>query len=209
MSNKHGSPAFEQSYVIRSVTPTVGFLGELWVDPDDGSLWVCTQESPVVFTQILSHVEDHDHDGSPTQQLAAANTHGSPSASTHHSKYTDAEAVQAIVHFKTITIENPGAAEDISMYFTATAITISEIRAVLVGSSTPSVTWTVRHGTDRAATGAEVVTSGTTTTSTTSGDDVTSFNDATIVANSFVWIETTAQSGTVTEISITIGFTHD
>lgn len=35
---------------------------------------------------VASHTEDHDHDGSPTQQLLAANTHGSPSADTHHAK---------------------------------------------------------------------------------------------------------------------------
>lgn len=110
---------------------------------------------------------------------------------------------------KSITIENPTSSEDISAFFTNAAITISEIRAVLVGTSTPSVTWTVRHGTDRNATGAEVVTSGTTTTSVTSGDDVTSFNDATVIADSFVWIETTAKSGTVTELHITIIFTED
>ena len=75
---------------------------------------------------------------------------------------------------------------------------------MLIGSSTPSVTWTIRHGTDRSAAGAEVVTGGTATTSTTTGSDVTSFNDDTIVADSFVWLETTAQSGTVTELNVTI-----
>jgi hypothetical protein len=30
------------------------------------------------------HTEDHDHDGSPTQQLLAANTHQTPAADTHH-----------------------------------------------------------------------------------------------------------------------------
>lgn len=108
-----------------------------------------------------------------------------------------------------ITVEDPESAEDISIFFTNAAITVTEMRAVLVGSSTPSVTWTVRHGTDRSATGAEVVTSGTTTTSTTTGSDVTSFNDATIVADSFIWLETTAQSGTVTELSVTIKYTQD
>ena len=82
------------------------------------------------------------------------------------------------------------------------------MRAVVVGY-TPSVTWTIRHGTDRSATGAEVVTGGTTTTNTTTGDDVVSFNDATIVADSHVWLETTAQTGTVTEISITIIYDED
>ena len=77
---------------------------------------------------------------------------------------------------KSIVIESPGASEDVSMFFTNLPITITEIRAVVKGT-TPSVTWTVRHGTDRSATGAEAVTGGTTTTSQTTGSDVTSFND--------------------------------
>ncbi|RKY69316.1 MAG: hypothetical protein DRQ02_01265, partial [Candidatus Latescibacterota bacterium] len=109
-----------------------------------------------------------------------------------------------------ITIENPSSSEDISIAFTNRAITITEMRAVLIGSATPSVTWTIRHNaTDRSAAGNEVVTGGTTTTSTTSGSDVTSFNDPTIPADSFIWLETTAQSGTVTEIHISIIYTVD
>ena len=108
-----------------------------------------------------------------------------------------------------ITIESPTATEDLSIFFTNAAITVSEIRAVLVGSATPSVTWTIRHGTDRSAAGAQVVTGGTTTTSTTTGSDVTVFNDATVVADSFLWLETTAKSGTVTELHVTIIYTVD
>lgn len=111
---------------------------------------------------------------------------------------------------KGISVEDPTNAEDISVFFTNRAITITEMRAVLVGSATPSVTWTIRHhATDRSNAGNEVVTSGTTTTSTTTGSDVTTFNDATIPADSFVWLETTAKSGTVDEIHITIMFTVD
>lgn len=117
--------------------------------------------------------------------------------------------VDKIIFTKSITIESPTATEDISFFYSDIAITVTKITAVLVGSSTPSVTWTVRHGTDRSATGAEVVTSGTTTTSISTGSVVTSFNDATIVADSFVWIETTAQSGTVGQISITLEYTED
>lgn len=119
------------------------------------------------------------------------------------------ERVLSPYRSKSITVEDPTSSEDISVFFTKDAITITEMRAVLVGSSTPSVTWTIRHGTDRSAAGAEVVTSGTTTTSTTSGSDVVSFNDATIVADSFVWLETTAKSGTVDEIQITIYYDID
>lgn len=109
---------------------------------------------------------------------------------------------------RSITIESPGSSEDLSMFFTNCAVTVTEIRAVVRGS-TPSVTWTIRHGTDRSATGAEVVTGGTTTTSQSTGSDVTSFDDPTIVADSFVWVETTAQSGTVAELSITVVYTED
>ena len=109
-----------------------------------------------------------------------------------------------------ISVENPGASEDLTVFFTPVAITITEMRAVLVGSSTPSVTWTIRHhATDRSNAGNEVVTSGTTTTSTTTGSDVTSFNDATIPADSFVWLETTAKSGTVIELHVSIIFSID
>ncbi len=119
------------------------------------------------------------------------------------------EAVLQPIQLKAITVESPGAAEDISMFFTDQAITVVKMVAVLVGSSTPSVTWTVRHHTDRSNAGNEVVTSGTTTTSTTTGSVVTSFNDATVPATSFVWLETTAQSGTVGQLHLTIFYRHD
>ena len=109
---------------------------------------------------------------------------------------------------KSITVESPTATEDISIFFTNLAITVTEIRAVVRGT-TPSVTWTIRHGTSRSGTGAEVVTGGTATTDQSTGSDVTSFDDATIVADSFVWLETTAQTGTVEELAITIVYTED
>jgi len=76
---------------------------------------------------------------------------------------------------KSITVESPTATEDLNIFFTNLAITITEIRAVVRGS-TPSVTWTVRHGTDRSAVGAEAVTGGTTTTSQMTGSDVTTYD---------------------------------
>jgi hypothetical protein len=111
---------------------------------------------------------------------------------------------------KHVTVESPTSSEDITIFFTNRAITVTEMRAVLNnGASTPSVTWTIRHSTDRSAAGNEVVTSGTTTTSVSTGSDVVSFNDATIPADSFVWLATTAKSGTVPELHITIIFTLD
>lgn len=110
---------------------------------------------------------------------------------------------------KHITVESPSAAEDISWFFTDRAVTLSAIRAVIrqqAGGAT--VTWTVRHSTDRSVAGNEAVTGGTTTTSQTTGSNVTVFNDATIPANSFVWIETTASSQ-VAELHLTAFYAED
>jgi len=120
-----------------------------------------------------------------------------------------AERVLSPIESKSITVESPSSSEDISMFYADEAITISKIVAVLVGSSTPSVTWTIRHHTDRSNAGNEVVTGGTVTTSTTTGSVVTSFNDATVPADSFVWLKTTAQSGTVGQINITVFYRQD
>ena len=80
---------------------------------------------------------------------------------------------------KALVIESPGAAEDITFLCTPIALTISKIQIVLRGTS-PSVTWTLRHNSDRSATGTEVVTGGTTSTATTIAQEVTTFNNASI-----------------------------
>ena len=121
-------------------------------------------------------------------------------------------AVEAVIQpiiSKSITVEEIGNAEDISMYYVDDASTIVKMVCVLVGSDTPSVTWTIRHGIDRSAAGAEVTTGGDTTTSITGGSIITSFDDATMVADSFIWLETTAQSGTVLEFNLTIFYRQD
>jgi len=109
---------------------------------------------------------------------------------------------------RSIYIELPTTAEDISLFFVDQAITIYKMNCIVQGT-TPSLTWTVRHGPDRDAAGIEVVTGGTTTTSTTTGDIITSFDDATIPASSHVWFETTARSGTVASVNLTLFYTED
>lgn len=140
-------------------------------------------------------------DGSGKTPITAGGT-GASTAATARANLNIAEAT------KSITIESPTASEDITLFYTDDAITVTQLNAVSVGT-TPSVTYTIRHSTDRSATGNEVVTGGSTTTSTTTGDEVTSFNDATIPASSWVWLETTAQSGTVSETNITLEYTRD
>lgn len=101
----------------------------------------------------------------------------------------------------TYTQPNPTATEDDTVFFVNRPGIITDESCVLIGSSTPSVTITLRHSaSDRTAAGQELNTGGRTITSVTTASIDTSFNDPSFNSNSFMWVETTAQSGTVTEI---------
>jgi hypothetical protein len=104
---------------------------------------------------------------------------------------------------KAIAIANPTNSENITMFFTAAALTLSQVRAV-VGGSSPSVTYSIRSGTDRSASGTLNV-DGATVTNTTAGADATIANAA-IAANSWVWITTSAISGTVSRMAVSLNF---
>lgn len=103
-----------------------------------------------------------------------------------------------------LTVPSPGASENISWFYVETAITVTQLAAVLVGSASPSVTFSVRFGADRSAAGTEVITGGTTVTSVSVGTILNSFTVATIPAGVWVWLTTTAQSGTVTNLHVSL-----
>lgn len=167
--------------------------------PDSDTKSVTTTTAPVVIVKT-----------DEVYVVDKSNTTNSSAGEYQAIALEDLPINKLFTYEKTFAAESPTGAEDFPHFlYTTEAITITQINAVLVGSSTPSVTWTIRHATDRSATGNEVVTGGTTTTSTTTGSEVTSFNDATIPANSYVWVETTAQSGTVDSLSITTRYTID
>jgi hypothetical protein len=109
---------------------------------------------------------------------------------------------------KSITIEDPTASENISIFYTNVAITVTQLTAVILG--TTSVSYDIQHGTSRAtATGTGVVGTDVVANSSTTGVITTTFTDATIPADSFVWITTSALSGTPTELNVTIEYTED
>lgn len=102
---------------------------------------------------------------------------------------------------KSITILDVTSSEKIIWFFNPASWTVSEIRSVVLGSS-PSVTFQVRYGTSVAVAGTQVAS--VTTTNTTTGVSTTTFSNATIPTNNFVWITTSAKSGTVDQMNITI-----
>jgi hypothetical protein len=109
-------------------------------------------------------------------------------------------------YYKTITVETPGGAEAITMFYADEAITIEKIICVLTGTI-PSVTWGLNHSTLRNTAGTSIVTG--TTTDLSSGSTVTSFADATVPADSHIWFVTTATSGTIDSLSLTVQYTQD
>jgi hypothetical protein len=106
---------------------------------------------------------------------------------------------------KAISIADPTSAEDVTFFFTPIEVTVTIVEVVLRGSATPSVTLSVRYNSDRSAAGTAVV-NAQTVTNTTTGTAVTLTSDVVIPANSFVWLETSAVSGTVDELSVTLIF---
>jgi hypothetical protein len=109
---------------------------------------------------------------------------------------------------KSITVEDPTGSENICMFYVPEAMTISHVYAVVSGTS-PSVTINQVQTTDRSAAGTGILSSATAITNTTSGQTLTSFNDATVPSGSWIVFKTTATSGTVDEISVTITFNID
>lgn len=109
---------------------------------------------------------------------------------------------------KNMTFESITSSENFGLIETPIAITITSVKVVLVGSS-PSVTYNLQQGTDRTS-GTNVFTAGQTVTSTTTGTTASSgFNDATVPAGSFIWLTTSAASGTINQFQIRITYTED
>jgi hypothetical protein len=107
---------------------------------------------------------------------------------------------------RSLSVYAPTTSDNITMFYTTNALTLTNIESVLRGSAGPGVTFSVRYGTDRSAAGTEVVTSGIKCTNTTNGLSTTSFNNGTITGSSFVWLTVSGVSGTVNELSVTLEF---
>jgi len=109
---------------------------------------------------------------------------------------------------KGLFVEFPSSSEKVGMWMTPANITITAVKAVLVGSSTPSVTYDLQHGSDITS-GTAILSAPVAITSTTTPTSSTSFNDATVPAGNYIWFVTNAQSGSVTSIWITVYYTID
>lgn len=110
-----------------------------------------------------------------------------------------------VIDPKAITILNPTGADNVTLFYNTQATPITSIVSLVRGTS-PSITFEVLWDSNRAGSGTAAVEGGTTVTNTTTGLVTTSLSNTTIPANRYVWIRTTASSGTVTEFSVTVNF---
>lgn len=88
----------------------------------------------------------------------------------------------------------------------AQALTISRVDAVLSGGTSPSVSFSLRHGADVSATGTAATTDPITVTSTTTGSASASasFQSPTIPSGHWLWLQVTASSGSPLGLTVSI-----
>lgn len=186
--------------------------GSIWANTSTNVVYICLDDSvgAADWNRIgpLSIYENVQTDSGLASADNGADTltlSGAGGISTSSSG--DTVTITGPSDSKSFTFPSPTDSEDEGIFFTDRAITVTKI-AHYVKGSTPSVTFTIVHDTTANGAGNEVVTGGTTSTTET-GATVTSFNDATIPANSWVRVKTTAQSGTVDSLHVTVVFTID
>lgn len=107
--------------------------------------------------------------------------------------------------FKAITIEDPTDAESVTLFYTPYSIDLSRLAAIIQGASS-SVSYRVRFASSRGAVGTSVTASAITVSSTTTANTVTSFTSSTIPADNWVWVETTATTGTPESLNLTVSY---
>ena len=107
--------------------------------------------------------------------------------------------------YKSITIENPTASENMCIFYAPVAMTITEIRGVITGAT--SVSFKVVSGTSRNAVTTEHNSSPVVCSSVTTGNVATITTNA-VAAGSWVAVKTSAVSGAPSELVITLSLNY-
>lgn len=105
-------------------------------------------------------------------------------------------------------IESPKTSELIPIFQAKSNMTITEIVAAVIGSSTPSLTIDPFHSLNvsGAGTNYDILDTPTEITNTTTGQSLTSFDVPAVPINSWIILKTTAKSGTVDNVIIVVKY---
>jgi len=107
---------------------------------------------------------------------------------------------------KSVAIANPVATDDVTAFFTPVAINISSVHSHIAG--TTNVVFNVGHAATRDGTQLNVFTSNVTVSSLSGQNNNSGFDDETIPANSWVWIDVVSVSGTPSIFHATLIYTE-
>ena len=86
------------------------------------------------------------------------------------------------------------------------ALPISRVDAVLTGGSSPSVSFSLRHGADVSAAGTAVTSTPMTVSSTTIGATTTNLLNPQLPDDHWLWLEITSVSGSPAALSVVVAF---
>jgi hypothetical protein len=205
--------------VANSSAPNSGTetTGDCYFD-NTTTAWLCwdgdSWEGPSASTIHWDNVTNKPA-GSAYMQTVGTN----PTVGTAGYMAVDTTANQVLAYGSALTVLdpvrshyyynwNPIATDNETVMYTDRAITINKVVSVLVYGGVSTVTWNLYHNTSRVG-GNKVWNSDKTTTSTTTGDVVTSFDDATIPANSYIYWYCESETGTEGQIEIFMFYTVD
>ena len=104
-----------------------------------------------------------------------------------------------------ITLSYPLAGDKLPLLHAASSLTIAEVRALVAGT-TPSVSFSIRHGPDFSAAGTAIRVAAMVSSSTSSGDSWSTFDNGVVPAGSWLWIAVEAVSGTALSLHVSLRF---
>ena len=108
---------------------------------------------------------------------------------------------------KGATIFSPGAQDDVTLFRTPVDITVTAVHSHITAGT--NVIYNIYHASTRDGTGLLVFTVNITETSESGAEHNTGFNDATIPADNWVWVEIISSSGLPTHFHATVEYTED
>ena len=110
-------------------------------------------------------------------------------------------------HTESVSVPDPTDSDDVTLFFTPEAITVTAVHSHITAGT--NVVFNIGHASTRTGTQLDVFTSDITQTSTSGATNNSGFNDASIPANSWVWLDIVSVSGSVTQFHATVEYTLD
>jgi hypothetical protein len=104
---------------------------------------------------------------------------------------------------KSLTVAYPVAGDNLTLFYTQGVTTLTQVAAVVRGTESPSVTYSLKYAPNRSSVGTNAT--NTTTVNSTSTASIALPQNQPIPSGNFVWLEVSSISGNPTELSITVG----